>query len=114
MFSSLNKSEVDVFVFSGYLKPGLHSIIIYDPIEKLYYKKSIVVEIGKNSDKKIELENMLDELKSELVKKGSKTVNVFQQWHNDVDLAAMKSMLSTIGKSKKSSTMKVHEDSSKS
>lgn len=46
MFNRLQPGETDAFVFTTYLKPGLHSIIIYDPIENLYYKKTIVVELN--------------------------------------------------------------------
>lgn len=46
MFTKLQPNERDVFVYSAYLKPGLHSIIIYDPVENLYYKKTIAVEIS--------------------------------------------------------------------
>ena len=62
MFNKLQPGETDVFVFAAYLKPGLHSIIIYDPIENLYYKKTIVVELNQASDKKIVLDNMIEEL----------------------------------------------------
>ena len=50
MFKSLNEDETDVYAYTAYLKPGLHSIIIYDPIENLYYKKTIVVEMSQNSE----------------------------------------------------------------
>jgi len=92
MFPDLKKGEVDVFLFSGYLKPGLHSIIIYDPLENLYYKKTIVVEISRNPEKKIELENMLDELKSELKRNVTKSVNVFLQWQSDIDTDSLQTM----------------------
>lgn len=48
MFPSLEPGEADVYTYTAYLKPGLHSIIIYDPVEKLYYKKTIVIEVNPN------------------------------------------------------------------
>jgi len=77
MFTKLHPGELDVFVYSAYLRPGLHSIIIYDPIENLYYKKTIVVEISKNSEKKIELESMLRELTAQVAKKLQRSISVF-------------------------------------
>jgi hypothetical protein len=50
MFQKLREGETDVFAYSAYLKPGLHSIIIYDPLENLYYKKTIVVEMSQNPE----------------------------------------------------------------
>lgn len=58
-----------MYVFAAYLKPGLHSIIIYDPVENLYYKKTICVELKSASDKKIIHVNMVGELQSEMNRK---------------------------------------------
>ena len=77
MFNKLFEEETDIFAFSAYLKPGLHSIIIYDPVENLYYKKTMVVELNNQNEKKIILENMLDELNTEMSRKFKMKSNVF-------------------------------------
>ena len=86
MFTKLHPGEVDVFVYSAYLRPGLHSIIIYDPVENLYYKKTIVVEVTQNAEKKVELDSMLRELTAQVAKKLRRSVSVFAQWQNDLDI----------------------------
>jgi hypothetical protein len=37
-----------VFVFAGFVRPGRHVIIIYDPETKEFYQKDIVVEVRKS------------------------------------------------------------------
>ena len=83
MFPSLNSGETDVFAFTAFLKPGLHSIIIYDPIEKLYFKKTIVIEVNPNEEKMVVSDHMLDELKLELRMEKQKEVNSFDAWEPD-------------------------------
>ena len=46
-------STEDIHVFSGFVKPGRHVIIIYDPETKQFYHKDIVVE-PRRSDLQIE------------------------------------------------------------
>ena len=83
MFQSLTDIDKDVFCYSAYLKPGLHSIIIYDPVENLYYKKTIVIEMSQNPETKIKQENMLEELKSELEQDRMKSASCFGSWQGD-------------------------------
>lgn len=33
----------NALIFSGFMKPGIHSIIVYDPIKNKFYHKQIVV-----------------------------------------------------------------------
>ena len=93
MFQKLEPGETDVYVFTAYLKPGLHSIIIYDPIENLYYKKTIVVELNQASDKKIILDNMVEELQSEMKRKFRKSTNVFRTWQGDIDFNSIENYI---------------------
>lgn len=37
-----------MFVFAGFVRPGRHVIIIYDPETKEFYQKDIVVEVRKS------------------------------------------------------------------
>lgn len=72
-----------MYAFTAFLKPGLHSIIIYDPVEKLYFKKTIVIEVNPNEEKMVVSDNMLDELKLELRMAKQMEVNCFDVWEPD-------------------------------
>jgi hypothetical protein len=38
----------DLFVFSGFIKPGFHVIIVFDPVKEEFFKRDILVEVRKD------------------------------------------------------------------
>jgi len=39
VFDINNPDENDIFIYSGYIKPGNHLIYLYDPVTNILYKK---------------------------------------------------------------------------
>lgn len=47
-----------IFIYSGFIKPGKHNIVIYDPVLKAYYKldnlivepRSKSIKLGRTAD----------------------------------------------------------------
>ena len=37
----------EIFTFAGFVKPGRHVIIVYDPATCKFYKRDIIVEVRK-------------------------------------------------------------------
>ena len=38
-------TEEEIYIFSGFVKPGRHVIVIYDPDQDAFYQRDIVVEV---------------------------------------------------------------------
>jgi hypothetical protein len=48
-FDKNRETEDDIFVFMGYVKPGVHTVYIYDPVtEDFLQSPSIVVQARNN------------------------------------------------------------------
>ena len=43
MFDSENTNEDDIFAFSGYVKPGRHSLVIFDPSTNSFFEISNLI-----------------------------------------------------------------------
>ena len=67
----------DIYVFAGFVKPGRHVIVIYDPERKAFYRKDILVEVRKGeiiieSGKKTNYHNQKDN-----------DNHIFENWEDD-------------------------------
>ena len=38
-FESVREDEHDIFIYSGHISPGKHTLYLYDPLERKYFKK---------------------------------------------------------------------------
>ena len=43
MFDQDNANEDDIFAFSGYVKPGRHTLVIFDPVSKSFFEISNLI-----------------------------------------------------------------------
>ena len=44
-YPAVDERAVEIFVFAGFVKPGRQVLIIYDPEDKEFYQRDIVVEV---------------------------------------------------------------------
>ena len=45
-----NQRKLDLYVYAGYLKPGYHQLLIYDPILERAYAKDFVLNLNLRED----------------------------------------------------------------
>ena len=46
----IKKWDTEIFVFAGFLKPGHHQILIYDPMKHKAYFKDFIVDLNSRED----------------------------------------------------------------
>jgi hypothetical protein len=49
-FDPENGEEDDIFLYSGYMKPGVHDIVIFDPSEEKFYRLENLVIFPRKED----------------------------------------------------------------
>ena len=59
-------------------------MIIFDPKDSQYYKKTIIVEVSENEAKMPVSDNILEELKYELKMAKQRQINTFELWDPDM------------------------------
>lgn len=52
LYDSHDHDESDFYVFSGYMKPGTHSLIIYDPVTDQLLKKENIYILPRSGELK--------------------------------------------------------------
>lgn len=68
IFDEKNPNEDDIFVYSGYLKPGIHNIMLYDPTtQELYMKENQVIFPRKEELQLVKGEEVLGDLEEQEV-----------------------------------------------
>ena len=58
-FDVSKPEEDDIFMYQGYMKPGVHNLIIYDPSSRKFFKMSNIVVFPRTEDIKI-IKQVLD------------------------------------------------------
>lgn len=68
IFDEKLPNEDDIFVYSGYLKPGIHNIMLYDPqTQELYMKENQVIFPRKEELQLVKGEEPLGDLEEQEV-----------------------------------------------
>ena len=50
-FPTFDGVDEDIYVFAGFVKPGRQALIIYDPLDREFYQRDIIVEVRKDDIK---------------------------------------------------------------
>ena len=81
-----NQTNADIFVFAGFMKPGYHQILIYDPMMHKAYCKDFIINLNLREDLYPEYP-IMEGMK---IRKGIK--NVFDPWKEDTEAMKLRSL----------------------
>ena len=78
-FPPFDGQHEDIHIFAGFVKPGRHVIVIYDPERKKFYRKDILVEVRKGG--------LIIESGKKMISQNQNDNSIFKQWRDDDEKA---------------------------
>ena len=75
-FNPYHPAEDNIYIYSGFISPGRHSVVIYNPLSDKFYLKNIIVQHRKSMIDQISKENTIQVSKIGI----NRSRNVFLDW----------------------------------